>query len=59
MKKKISILAITLFLFIAGANAQEVAKQEKKKAVIETASAEVKTEVAPMKKESKKRLLRC
>ena len=51
MKKKISILAIAMFLFTAGANAQDVAKQEKKKAVTETASAEVKTEVAPVKKE--------
>jgi protein involved in sex pheromone biosynthesis len=51
MKKKISILAIAMFLFTAGANAQEVAKQEKKKVVNETESAEAKTEISPEKKE--------
>ncbi len=49
MKNKLSILAIALFLFTAGANAQEV-KQEKK-ATTETASADAKTAVTTEKKE--------
>ncbi len=44
------MLAIAMFLFTAGANAQE-AKKETKTAATETASSDAKTEVAAEKKE--------
>ena len=49
MKNKISMLVFALFLFTAGANAQEAKKETK--ATTETASADAKTEVAAEKKE--------
>lgn len=50
MKNKISILAIAMFLFTAGANAQET-KKDTKKATTETMTANVKSEVTSEKKE--------
>ena len=53
MKNKISMLAIALFMFTAGANAQEVAKKEVKKEAakaVETVTADTKAE-PNMKKE--------
>ncbi len=50
MKNKISMLAIAMFLFTAGANAQE-AKKETKNVTAETASTDAKTGVVTEKKE--------